>query len=143
MAASIERLLLQTAEKERLDAEIAVARTIQQKLLPPSEAELRGMSLVARFEPVAEIGGDYYDYFAMPDGRIAVAIGDVSGHGLPTGLLVAMAKAALTTQIESGLSGSPLFVRLNDLIHRSTDSRNYMTLSLIAHNPATREIELT
>ncbi|HKD11382.1 MAG TPA: SpoIIE family protein phosphatase [Thermoanaerobaculia bacterium] len=143
MAASIERLLLQTAEKERLDAEIAVARTIQQKLLPPSEAELRGMSLVARFEPVAEIGGDYYDYFAMPDGRTAVTIGDVSGHGLPTGLLVAMAKAALATQIESGLTGSALFARLNDLIHRSTDTRNYMTLALLAYDPATRRAELT
>jgi serine phosphatase RsbU (regulator of sigma subunit) len=143
MASSIERLLLQTAEKERLDAEIAVARTIQQKLLPPSEAELPGMSLVARFEPVAEIGGDYYDYFAMPDGRTAVTIGDVSGHGLPTGLLVAMAKAALATQIESGLTGSALFARLNDLIHRSTDTRNYMTLAMLAYDPATRRAELT
>ncbi len=143
MAASIERLLVQTAEKERLDAEIAVARTIQQKLLPPAEAELAGLRLVAQFEPVAEIGGDYYDYFAMPDGRSAVAVGDVSGHGLSTGLLVAMAKAALTTQIESGLSGSKLFVRLNDLIHRSTDKRNYMTLALLAYDPRTGRAELT
>jgi serine phosphatase RsbU (regulator of sigma subunit) len=143
MAASIERLLVETAEKERLEGEIATARTIQQKLLPPPEASLPGIQLLAHFEPVDDIGGDYYDYLAMPDGRTAVAIGDVSGHGLPTGLLAAMAKAALTTQIESGLSGSALFVRLNDLIHRSTDSRNYMTLSLIAYDPATREIELT
>jgi serine phosphatase RsbU (regulator of sigma subunit) len=143
MAASIERLLVETAEKKRLEGEIATARTIQQKLLPPPEASLPGIQLLAHFEPVEDIGGDYYDYLSMPDGRTAVAIGDVSGHGLPTGLLAAMAKAALTTQIESGLSGSALFVRLNDLIHRSTDSRNYMTLSLIAHNRATREIELT
>ncbi|HEY6930273.1 MAG TPA: SpoIIE family protein phosphatase [Thermoanaerobaculia bacterium] len=143
MAASIQRLLAETAEKKRLEGEIATARTIQQKLLPPPEASLAGFELLAHFQPVADIGGDYYDYLAMPDGRTAVAIGDVSGHGLPTGLLVAMAKAALTTQIESGLSGPALFVRLNDLIHRSTDSRNYMTLSLVAHNLATREIELT
>jgi serine phosphatase RsbU (regulator of sigma subunit) len=143
MAESIERLLVQTAEKERLEGEIAIARTIQQKLLPPPEAEIKGLAILAHFQPVAEIGGDYYDYFSMPDGRIAVAVGDVSGHGLPTGLLVAMAKAALTTQIESGLSGSALFTRLNDLIHRSTDSRNYMTLSLLACDPATRRAELT
>lgn len=143
MAASIERLLVQTAAKERLDGEIAVARTIQQKLLPPPEAELAGLRLVARFEPVAEIGGDYYDYFAMPDGRSAVALGDVSGHGLPTGLLAAMAKAALVTQIESGLSGSALFGRVNDLIQRSTDTRNYMTLALLACDPVTHQAELT
>jgi len=158
MAESIERLLVQTAEKERLEGEIAIARTIQQKLLPPPEAELPGLrilahfqpvaeigglAILAHFQPVAEIGGDYYDYFSMPDGRIAVAVGDVSGHGLPTGLLVAMAKAALTTQIESGLSGSALFARLNDLIHRSTDSRNYMTLALLACEASTRRVELT
>jgi len=143
MAESIERLLVQTAEKQRLEGEIAIARTIQQKLLPPPEAELPGLRILAHFQPVAEIGGDYYDYFAMPDERTAVAVGDVSGHGLPTGLLAAMAKAALTTQIESGLSGSALFARLNDLIHRSTDSRNYMTLALLVCEASTRRVELT
>jgi serine phosphatase RsbU (regulator of sigma subunit) len=143
MAASIEKLLVETAEKKRLEAEIAVARTIQRKLLPPPEASLPGLELLSHFQPADEIGGDYYDYLAMPDRRTAVAIGDVSGHGLPTGLLVAMAKAALTTQIESGLSGSALFARLNDLIHRSTDSRNYMTLSLVAYDAATRQADVT
>jgi sigma-B regulation protein RsbU (phosphoserine phosphatase) len=79
----------------------------------------------------------------MPDGRSAVAVGDVSGHGLPTGLLVAMAKAGLSTLIESGLAGPALFARLNDLIHRSTDSRNCMTLAFFAYDPASRRGELT
>ena len=143
MAASIEGLLIETAEKERLEGEIAVARTIQQKLLPPTEAELPGFSVLAEFQPLAALGGDYYDYFTMPDGRSAVAVGDVSGHGLPTGLLVAMAKAGLSTLVESGLAGTALFTRLNDLIHRSTDSRNYMTLALLAYEPASRRGELT
>jgi phosphoserine phosphatase RsbU/P len=132
MVDSIERLLVQTAEKERLEGEIAIARTIQQKLLPAPEASLPGLSVLADFQPLAALGGDYYDYFSMPDGRSAVAVGDVSGHGLPTGLLVAMAKAGLSTLIESGLAGPALFARLNDLIHRSTDSRNCMTLALLA-----------
>ncbi len=143
MAASIEGLMIQTAEKERLDGEIAIARTIQQKLLPPPQAALPGISVHADFQPLAELGGDYYDYFTMPDGRSAVAVGDVSGHGLPTGLLVAMAKAGLSTLVESGLAGTALFTRLNDLIHRSTDSRNYMTLALFAYDPASRRADLT
>lgn len=143
MAASIEGLLVETAEKKRLEGEIEIARTIQQKLLPEPEAELPGVSMLARFQPLAAIGGDYYDYFRMPDGRSAVVVGDVSGHGLPTGLLVAMAKAGLSTLIESGLSGTRLFSRLNDLIHRSTDSRNYMTLAFLAYDPAARRGELT
>ncbi|MFN2387227.1 MAG: SpoIIE family protein phosphatase [Thermoanaerobaculia bacterium] len=143
MTASIQSLLVDTARKERLEGEIAIARTIQQKLLPPPQGEVPGLRLIAEFEPVAEIGGDYYDYFPMPDGRTAIAVGDVSGHGLPTGLLVAMAKAALTTLTETGLTGSPLFARLNDLIYRSTDSRNYMTLTLLAYDARTREGSLT
>jgi len=143
MAASIEGLMIQTAEKERLEAEIAIARTIQQKLLPPPQAALPGISVQADFQPLAALGGDYYDYFTMPDGRSAVTVGDVSGHGLPTGLLVAMAKAGLSTLVESGLAGTALFTRLNDLIHRSTDSRNYMTLALLAYDPASRRADLT
>ncbi|MDQ2970354.1 MAG: SpoIIE family protein phosphatase [Acidobacteriota bacterium] len=137
MAASIQGLLVETAQKERLEGEIAIARTLQQKLLPAPGAKLPGLSLLARFEPLAEIGGDYYDYARLADGASAVAIGDVSGHGLATGLLVAMAKAGLWTLLESGLEGTPLFLKLNELIHRSTDSRNYMTLALFAYDPAT------
>jgi serine phosphatase RsbU (regulator of sigma subunit) len=143
MAASIQRLLLDTARKERLEGEIAVARTIQQKLLPPASAELAGVTVLAHVQSVAEIGGDYYDYLPTPDGRVAIAIGDVSGHGLPTGLLVAMAKASLVTLIDTGLTGSAIFSRLNDLIHRSTDSRSYMTLALFVYDPGSRRAELT
>jgi sigma-B regulation protein RsbU (phosphoserine phosphatase) len=138
MAESIQKLLVQTAEKERLQSELTIARTIQHKLLPPPEASRPGFQVLAQFEPVAEIGGDYYDYLPMPDGRTAIALGDVSGHGLPTGLLVAMAKAALATLLEAGHSGAELFGRLNDLIHRSTDPRHYMTLALLAYDPRTR-----
>lgn len=143
MADSIQKLLVETARKERLEGEIAVARTIQQKLLPPASANLDGAGVLAHVESVAEIGGDYYDYLPVPDGRSAIVVGDVSGHGLPTGLLVAMAKAALATLIETGLTGAPLFARLNDLIYRSTDSRNYMTLALLVYDGRTRRGELT
>lgn len=143
MAASIEGLLLDTAKKERLEADIAVARTIQQKLMPPGDVELPGLSVIARFEPLAEIGGDYFDTGRTAGGKTTIAIGDVSGHGLSTGLLVAMAKAGLSTLLESEHQETALFVKLNDLIHRSTDARNYMTLALFAFDPATRVATLT
>src|SRR5262245_25833079 len=143
MADSIQKSLAETAAKQRLQSEIAMARTIQHKLLPPAEASGPGFSVLAHFEPVAEIGGDYYDYVPMPDGRTAAALGDVSGHGLPTGLLVAMAKSALSTLLEAGHSGAELFGRLNDLIHRSTDPRHYMTLVVLSYEPRTRRGLLT
>jgi serine phosphatase RsbU (regulator of sigma subunit) len=143
MAASIEGLLTETAKKERLEAEIGLARAIQQKLLPGTAAELPGLAVRAQFQPLAEIGGDYYDWGTAPDGRSIVAIGDVSGHGLSTGLLVAIAKAGLWALLESEHAGTPLFVKLNELIHRSTDSRNYMTLAVFAWDPGTGHAQLT
>jgi serine phosphatase RsbU (regulator of sigma subunit) len=143
MADNIQRLLQDTARKERLESEIAMARTIQHKLLPPTAATLAGLSVLAHFHPVDEIGGDYYDYLPTPDGRTAIALGDVSGHGLPTGLLVAMAKSALETLIDAGHQGSELFTRLNELMHRSTDPRHFMTLCLLAYDPRSRTGSLT
>jgi HAMP domain-containing protein len=130
MAGSLEGTLEDRAARERLDREIDQARLIAQKLLPASDASVRGLRTLSHFEPVAQMGGDYYDFLSTRDGRTAVAIGDVSGHGLPTALLVATAKAALSALLESGEAGSPLFGKMNALLFRSTDTRNYMTLGL-------------
>ena len=143
MTASIERSVAERVEREKLDAEIAMAATIQQKLLPPPEASLPGFTVHAHSNPAAEIGGDYYDYIEAPGGRNIAALGDVSGHGLPTGLLVGMAKAGIATLVDSGHRDGELFARLNELIVRSTDPRHYMTLALLDYDPATRRGRLT
>jgi len=130
MAGSLESTLQDRAARELLDREIEQARLIAQKLLPAEGALVPGLSAVTFFEPVARMGGDYYDFLTTRHAKTAVAIGDVSGHGLPTALLVATAKAALTTLLESGESGAGLFAKMNALLFRSTDARNYMTLAL-------------
>jgi serine phosphatase RsbU (regulator of sigma subunit) len=129
MTESIASLLSTVAEKERLQSEIAIAAEIQRNLLPASGPDYRGVSFSAHFEPTASIGGDYYDVFRLGDARLAVAIGDVSGHGLSTGLVMAMVKAAMTTLIEEGADETSLFRRLNKLVHRSTERRAFMTLA--------------
>lgn len=128
MTESIASLLGKVAEQERLQSEIDIAAAIQRNLLPRSGPENRGVSFSAHFEPTASIGGDYYDVFNIDEQRLAVAIGDVSGHGLSTGLVMAMVKAALTTLVEEGTDVTSLFIRLNDLVLRSTEKRAFMTL---------------
>ena len=83
MAESIERLLKETARKEKLEADLAVARAIQDSFLPEAGVSWKGFQAAAHFEPIADLGGDYYDILPMADGRTAVVLGDVSGHGLP------------------------------------------------------------
>jgi sigma-B regulation protein RsbU (phosphoserine phosphatase) len=129
MTESIASLLTTVAEKERLQSEIAIAAEIQRNLLPASGPAYDGVSFSAHFEPTASIGGDYYDVFRMGDARLAVAIGDVSGHGLSTGIVMAMVKAAMTTLIEEGADETSLFRRLNQLVYRSTERRAFMTLA--------------
>lgn len=129
MTESIVSLLVTVAEKERLQSEIQIAAEIQRNLLPKEGPLFRGVSFSAHFEPTASIGGDYYDVFNLDKTRLAVAIGDVSGHGLSTGLVMAMVKAALTTLIEEGADEASLFRRLNELVYRSTERRAFMTLA--------------
>lgn len=129
MTESIASLLTNVAEKERLQSEIEIAATIQRNLLPKEGPSFRGVSFSAHFEPTTSIGGDYYDVFNLDKTRLAVAIGDVSGHGLSTGLVMAMVKAAMTTLVEEGADEVSLFRRLNELVYRSTERRAFMTLA--------------
>src|SRR5437660_12385078 len=129
MTESIASLLTNVAEKERLHSQIEIAATIQRNLLPKEGPQFRGVSFSAHCEPTASIGGDYYDVFNLDKTKLAVAIGDVSGHGLSTGLVMAMVKAAITTLVEEGADETALFHRLNDLVFRSTERRAFMTLA--------------
>ena len=129
MTASIASLLATVGEKERLQSEIEIAASIQRNLLPKEGPQFRGVSFSAHFEPTTSIGGDYYDVFNLDKTRLAVAIGDVSGHGLSTGLVMAMVKAAITTLVEEGVDEMSLFRRLNELVFRSTERRAFMTLA--------------
>lgn len=145
MAGSIEKLLVETAHKEKIESELAVARAIQESFLPESGVNWKGFQAVAHFEPAADLGGDYYDILPMPDGRTAVSIGDVSGHGLPTGLVAAAARASLATFVELGLPPGDAFVRLGRRTERSqaSERRLYTTLAVFAYDADTRVGTLT
>lgn len=143
MTESIASLLASVTEKERLQSEIAIAATIQRNLLPKEGPSFAGISFAAHFEPTTSIGGDYYDVFNLDKSRLAVAIGDVSGHGLSTGLVMAMVKAAITTLVEEGADETSLFHRLNELVFRSTERRAFMTLAFTLFDLDRRTIRHT
>jgi len=114
-------------ERERVKAEIDAANRIQAALLPLADPALPGAEVASHYRAATEIGGDYFDFLLMPDGRLGLAFGDVSGHGLTSGIVMAMAKAALLVQVGHDSSPARVMEVLNDIVLRTAPKRILMT----------------
>ena len=116
MTESVERMLAEIGEKEKITRELELAREIQLSLLPASTHTGGPFDVRAMVRPAAAVGGDYYDLFELPGDRLLVAVGDVAGHGLPTGIVMALLKASVAALVEEGHRGEPLFRRVDRLL---------------------------
>ena len=101
------------AERERQRVELETARQIQSSILPELPPQLGGVALAHAYLPATEVGGDFYDVLALEDGRVALAVGDVAGHGVSSGLVMSMAKSALAVQVTFNPSVEAVFTTLN------------------------------
>jgi|GEM_PF-3206561 len=124
--------------RDALFAEMEVAQKIQTLLLP-SEPTLPGYLLSGVMKPATEVGGDYYDVIETDGGRRLVAIGDVSGHGVTTGLTMMMVRASLVSTLESRPDASlaELYIVMNRCLCRNLERmglRLYMTFALFEHD---------
>jgi Stage II sporulation protein E (SpoIIE) len=115
-------------ERLRMREEIEYARKIQLSMLPQRAPDLDWLELAAASLPATEVGGDYYDYFRLADSRFALVLGDVSGHGLASGLLLSGVRSCLYLLEEELGSPIPVFDKLNHMVRRTTDRRTYVTL---------------
>lgn len=144
MASHLETSVRERAEKAALERELEVARDLQRRLLPPADLTFKGFEIAVDFHPAAAIGGDFYDLVASdPPGVLTVVLADVSGHGLPTGIVMASAKASLTALLRTGATGGELLSRLDAEIARTTDSRTFVTLALLRFDLAARKLAYT
>jgi hypothetical protein len=123
-------------ERERVKAEIDAANRIQAALLPPSDPKLPGVVVASHYRAATEIGGDYFDFLPLTGGRIGLAFGDVAGHGLTSGIVMAMAKSALLVQ--TGHDPSPVRVMevLNETVRKTAPKRMLMTFFFGVLDPA-------
>jgi HAMP domain-containing protein len=142
MTGSVQSMLDDVAEKERLAQELGLAREIQESLLPARHLELGPLTVRATFQPAAEVGGDYFDVFPLSGDRLVVAIGDVAGHGLATGLLMASLKSSVATLVYEGYAGSELIEKINRLLVEHGQSRTMVTLSVIEIDLAEDRLKL-
>jgi sigma-B regulation protein RsbU (phosphoserine phosphatase) len=131
MTASIEDLLRQKAEKERLEQELLIARRIQMSLLPQGPMTLPGLSLTAHCEPAREVGGDYYDFLPIDESTIGILIADVSGKGTSAALYMAELKGIVLSLSQRHTSPRELLIEADRIISRHLDSRSFITVSYL------------
>jgi serine phosphatase RsbU (regulator of sigma subunit) len=129
MTASIEDLLQQKAEKERLEQELRIARTIQMSLLPQGPMRMPGVSLAGHCEPAREVGGDYYDVLPIDAHRIGLLIADVAGKGASAALYMAELKGLILALSQSQRSPRALLVEANRIISQHLDARSFITIT--------------
>ena len=128
MTNSIQDLLTQSAEKERLEEELRIARTIQMSLLPKDRVNVPGLSIAALCLPANEVGGDYYDFIPLSDGRLAILIADVSGKGTSAALYMAELKGLSLSLSRMYDSPRLLLIEANKILAANLDSRSFITM---------------
>ncbi|MFN8061908.1 MAG: SpoIIE family protein phosphatase, partial [Vicinamibacterales bacterium] len=129
MTASVESLLLQAAEKKRLEEELRIAREIQMSLLPSGPLDAPGISITALCVPAREVGGDYYDFFHLDSDRVGVLIADVAGKGTSAALYMAELKGLMLSLSQLHESPRRLLTEVNRIISAHLDGRSFITMT--------------
>src|SRR5215212_5887930 len=102
-----QRLKQEERERERIEQELLVARRIQQASLPKEVPELEGWQISPFYRPAREVGGDFYDFHLLPDGRLGVVVGDATGKGVPAALVMSTTCGMLQLAAQALGSSSP------------------------------------
>lgn len=134
-------LALELVDRIRVRDELQVARELQADLLPQRIASVPGYTFAHSYRTANEVGGDYYDVTQMPDGRVALFVGDASGHGMAAGLVMAIANATLKTALDLDPSPERVIRLLNRTLCRTGTRRTFMSVFYALLRPATGEIE--
>jgi sigma-B regulation protein RsbU (phosphoserine phosphatase) len=157
MSESLQKLLEQQREKERMQSELAIAQEVQNNLFPQGQINIPGLELHGICKPARTVSGDYYDFLLMGATELTLALGDISGKGISAALLMASLHSAVRAyrfagedseaNADSGFTGVPTFSSpgkvlslLNRHLYRSTASEKYATLFLAHYDADTRKL---
>ncbi len=138
-ALALENALLyeELREQERLKRELEIAREVQQKLLPVAMPEIPGFEIDGICLPAQEVGGDYFDFFAIGNNHLGIVIADVSGKGTSASFYMAEIKGLMATLSSTFTSPKKLLLQLNKKLYRHIDRHIYVTMIYgILHIPS-------
>ena len=137
----ISAIAVEVAQRERLNSEVAIAREVQERLFPQTLPPIIGIDYAGACRSALGVGGDYYDFLALPAGKLGIAIGDVSGKGIAAALMMASLQASLrseATRTPDDLAG--IISNVNRLIYEASSSNRYATFFYGQYDPASRQL---
>jgi len=148
LMARVRRLLrfVETSrqDRKRLEDQIDAAAEVQQQLFPRTQPFVPGLDYAGMCRPALGVSGDYYDFFTLPSGRLAILLADVCGKGMPAALVAASLQAAVRAYAPAadGNAGQ-LLKEVNQLLCETTSPERFVTLFYAVYDPARRELTWT
>jgi serine phosphatase RsbU (regulator of sigma subunit) len=124
--------------RDRIEQELQTARLIQESLLPKAVPEVSGWGIAASYRPAREVGGDFYDFLALPDSRVGIVLGDVTDKGIPAALVMATTRSMLRA-VAAQPSASPgdVLAQVNELLSADLPAGMFVTCFYAILDPAT------
>jgi serine phosphatase RsbU (regulator of sigma subunit) len=133
------RLVEDVQARERMERELRLAAEIQRGLLPKDRPSCGDFEIAAESVPSLHVGGDYFDFILLADGRLGLTISDVAGKGVSASLLMASLRAAMQSEARPGVTPAALAAKLNDFIFRSSAPNVFITCFYGELNPSDGE----
>lgn len=114
-------------ERERIEQELRTAQAIQHTFLPSEAPSLAGWELVTHYQPAHELGGDFYDFLHLDDGRLGLVVGDVTGKGIPAALVMTATHTTIRAAARESAAPGQIFAQVNDLLHTDIPPGMFVT----------------
>ena len=140
VAELVQKQAAEARSRERIEQELKVAQLIQQNFLPRVLPDLPGWEVAAYYQPAREVGGDFYDLFELPDGHVAVLIGDVTDKGVPAAMVMAAARSLLRASGQRVVSPGEVLERVNDLLCPDIPEKMFVTCLYLVLDPSTGHV---
>jgi len=128
--------------ESRLGREMKIAREIQRQLMPDDFPNMAPLQLAVLFKPVAQLGGDLYDWIEFDDGRLAIVVGDVAGKGAPAALYGALSSGVIRTRAGRKYPPAQMLELVNKTLHQRPVEGQYVAVTYAIYEPASRSIAL-
>ena len=128
------------AQRERVNRELEIAREVQEHLFPQHFPAISGLDYGGCCQPARTVGGDYYDFLELPEGKFGIAIGDVSGKGIGAALMMASLGASLRGQASVVQDMTELIKRVSNLVYGASSASRYATFFYAEYEPRSRQL---